>query len=581
MAVALASVVLTSGTLGLRASGGRANDCPSTARGRVVAVWTFSPRASETLIRARFPQGVRPDGRASLMCAPEGVRRGPARSSRAVQCGPPPSVQSSREEEDHGSLRWPGRACAELHAGSNRALGQTPQVDGGGDERTGTGGGGTKYSWASAPVLGGGNAERLVVRAAGPAGGGSGGGGARGAEGPQGRPRDAWTRAEELRTGAIQTRVYKAPQHLAALRNAVRAYGFAVRDVVRAKNRLKSVFLSRGIEADAAVYEAKSRSKWLPKLPRPHRDLAEWLGQQLDGLVPLREAAEEWLRREAKTHPIIRTLSTAPGMGIIRSAQMVAVVAVPERFRTRRQFWSYSGLSIVTRSSADWVRDRSGRLTRSHVHQTRGLTRKRNALLKSVFKGAATTVIAQLPDDPLRIAYERALQAGMKPNLAKLTLARRIAGTVAVDVEEPGGVRPGSTSARDRQDAGALVGEASAARCVFGDTAREGFEGEHPLVSCSPGRDGESPDAGYAPSEYPLKRWPFEAQSGAWCPRFTGGQARFRFELLTGRSDSAAPRISSPPVHSRGSARCQKGALAGVSNRPSHDWPRANGRELS
>jgi hypothetical protein len=50
--------------------------------------------------------------------------------------------------------------------------------------------------------------------------------------------RDAWMRAEELRTGAIETRVYKAPPHLAALRTAVRAYGFAVSDVVRAKNRL-------------------------------------------------------------------------------------------------------------------------------------------------------------------------------------------------------------------------------------------------------------------------------------------------------------------------------------------------------
>ena len=97
-------------------------------------------------------------------------------------------------------------------------------------------------------------------------------------KGPKDDLRDAWARAEELRTGAIQTRVYKAPQHLAALRNAVRAYGFAVRDVVRAKNRLKSVFLSRGIEVDAGVYEPKGRSKWLPKLPGPHRDLAEWLG---------------------------------------------------------------------------------------------------------------------------------------------------------------------------------------------------------------------------------------------------------------------------------------------------------------
>src|SRR6266545_6954308 len=166
MAVAVASVVLASGTLGLRVSAGRANDGPSTARGRVVAGWTSSPRSSETLRQARSPQGVRPNGRASVMRAPEGARQGRARSSPAVLSWSPVSLQSSREEEDHGSLCRPGRACAELHAGSNRALGQTPQVDGGGDQRASAGGGGTKHFWASAPVLGGRDAERLAVRAA-------------------------------------------------------------------------------------------------------------------------------------------------------------------------------------------------------------------------------------------------------------------------------------------------------------------------------------------------------------------------------------------------------------------------------
>jgi hypothetical protein len=47
-----------------------------------------------------------------------------------------------------------------------------------------------------------------------------------------------------------------------------------------------------------------------------------------------------------------------------------------------------------------------------------------------VFKGAATTVIAQLPGDPLHADYERMLQSGIKPTLAKLTLARKIAAMV-------------------------------------------------------------------------------------------------------------------------------------------------------
>jgi hypothetical protein len=61
---------------------------------------------------------------------------------------------------------------------------------------------------------------------------------------------------------------------------------------------------------------------------------------------------------------------------------------------------------------------------RAEVQQTRGLTRKRQPVLKTVFKGAATTVINQLPRDPLHQAYQRMLQSGIKPNLAKLTLCR-------------------------------------------------------------------------------------------------------------------------------------------------------------
>ena len=168
----------------------------------------------------------------------------------------------------------------------------------------------------------------------------------------------------------------------------------------------------------------------MKQLPPAHRDLAVWLGRQLDELEPLRQEAEAQLLKEIKAHPIIRTLSTAPGMGRIRTAQVVAIVANPHRFRTRRQFWTYCGLGIVTQSSSDWVQTKAGNWVRAATQQTRGLSRKRNPLLKSVFKGAATTVIMQLRDHPLHTDYQRTIAAGTKPNLAKLTLARRIAATV-------------------------------------------------------------------------------------------------------------------------------------------------------
>jgi hypothetical protein len=248
--------------------------------------------------------------------------------------------------------------------------------------------------------------------------------------GPKDDLRDAWLRAEDIRTGRVQTRVYKAPKHLAGLRCAACAYRLATRDVVRTKNRLKAVLRSRGILSDAGIYEASSGAKWLKQLPAGHRELAEWLGRELEELVPLRDEAEEWLLKESKSHPIIRKLRTGPGMGPIRTAQLVAIVGTPHRFRTSRQFWSYCGLAIVTQSSSDWVRNKDGSWVRGQVYQTRGLTRKRQPVLKSIFKGAATTVIAQLPDDPLHAHYHRMLDSGIKPNLAKLTVARRIAAIV-------------------------------------------------------------------------------------------------------------------------------------------------------
>ncbi len=88
--------------------------------------------------------------------------------------------------------------------------------------------------------------------------------------------RDAWARAEELRVGGIETRVYKAPEHLAALRVAVRAHRFAVTDAVRATNRLKAVYLGRGLSTDASVYEPEQRERWLKKLSGCRRHL-EWV----------------------------------------------------------------------------------------------------------------------------------------------------------------------------------------------------------------------------------------------------------------------------------------------------------------
>jgi transposase len=144
-------------------------------------------------------------------------------------------------------------------------------------------------------------------------------------------------------------------------------------------------------------------------------------------LEAVRWQAEKDLVQEAHHHPIARLLETCPGLGPIRVAQLLPIVVTPWRFRTKRQFWSYCGLGIVMRSSSDWVQRPDGGWTRAQVQQTRGLNRRHNTTLKGIFKGAATTIVTQLREEPLGRDYQRIVDAGTKPNLAKLTLARKIA----------------------------------------------------------------------------------------------------------------------------------------------------------
>jgi transposase len=204
-----------------------------------------------------------------------------------------------------------------------------------------------------------------------------------------------------------------------------------VRDAVRAQNRIKSLMRSRGVAVEGkAVYGIDGRTEYLAKLPEGTRTAVLTLYTEYDVLQEVRKGAEKQLIAEARLHPITKILATCPGIGAIRAAQLLPIVVTPHRFRTKRQFWSYCGLGIVMRSSADWVRDPSGAWHRARVQQTRGLNLTHNHQLKAIFKGAATTVLMQHHEDPLYQDYQRLLAGGTKPNLAKVTLARKIAATV-------------------------------------------------------------------------------------------------------------------------------------------------------
>ena len=248
--------------------------------------------------------------------------------------------------------------------------------------------------------------------------------------GPKSDQHDALALAQSLRQGTLDTIVFKAPRRFTRLRALVRVHSFLVRDVTRAQCRVKAMFRERGIpNAGKSVYSANERATWLRRLPTPTRAATELLFAQLDSVQQLKNNAEQDLIAELGRHRISRILQTCPGLGPIRTARLMAIVVTPHRFRTARQFWSYCGFAIVMRTSADWVR-KDGSWVRATMNQTRGLNPRRNPMLKDVFKGAATMVASsQGQNEPLHQDYQRLLESGTKPNLAKLTLARKLAAT--------------------------------------------------------------------------------------------------------------------------------------------------------
>jgi hypothetical protein len=119
------------------------------------------------------------------------------------------------------------------------------------------------------------------------------------------------------------------------------------------------------------------------------RRRAEHYYQQLDALQSLRQVVRRDLLAEGRKHKAWKLLRPIPGIGPIRTALLIALIQTPQRFRTKRQLWNYSGLAIETHDSAEY-RYVEGQLQRSKKpQQLRGLNQNHNHDLKAIFKGAA------------------------------------------------------------------------------------------------------------------------------------------------------------------------------------------------
>ena len=240
---------------------------------------------------------------------------------------------------------------------------------------------------------------------------------------------DARKLADLLRGNHLKS-VYHGENGVRTLRELARSYLTTVKDMTRVMNRLKAVYRSWAIPcAGRDVYSVRRRTAWLAKIPHPGpRRRAEQLYQHLDMLQRLRQQVRREMLVESRRHPATARLRQIPCVGPIRAALLVALIQTPHRFRTKRQLWAYSGLALETRISAEY-RYLEGQLQRSKkVLAIRGLNQDHNHDLKALLKAAATT--ASVRPGPLQDLYQALLAKGMKPEMARLTLARKIAAIV-------------------------------------------------------------------------------------------------------------------------------------------------------
>ena len=221
--------------------------------------------------------------------------------------------------------------------------------------------------------------------------------------------------------------VYHGEHGVRALKELSRSYLTISGDLARVMTRLKAMYRSWAIPcAGKQVYAPRYRLEWLGKITEAGvRRRAEFYYQQLDALRSLRQQVRRELLAESAKHKASKLLCQIPSIGPIRAALLIAILQTPHRFRTKRQLWAYGGLGIETHSSADH-RYVEGQLRPSkRPVSLRGLNRNHNHELKNIFKGAA--LIAATKAGPFQEFYAALVAKGIRPEMARLTVARKIA----------------------------------------------------------------------------------------------------------------------------------------------------------
>jgi transposase len=221
--------------------------------------------------------------------------------------------------------------------------------------------------------------------------------------------RDALHLADELRAGHLKE-VFHDDSHWSQLRVSVSGYQDIVQEIIRFKNRLKSIFRAEAIKTDEnSFYKNKDR---VVELSNPSaKFVANNLFSQIDFLEEEKVKYKNLFNENKKKYRPIRNLITIPGINLIRANIITAIICQPARFKNKHHFWGYCMLVRHIQESGGKV------YGNKRIHGRREL--------RDVFIGAAESALRT--ETTLRDHYEALRAKGVNHKDAKVNLARKIA----------------------------------------------------------------------------------------------------------------------------------------------------------
>ena len=229
-------------------------------------------------------------------------------------------------------------------------------------------------------------------------------------------PKDADRLARLLRMGEFKE-VYVPKGIGRDRREILRMYQRAQGDVARTKNRIKGKYREHGIfPKGSKVFSEEHRGEWLAQIDRPNiRLLVAALYEKLDRDAGFRDRVLEQLVELMKGTREYELLKTIPGVGKVLAGVMAALIGDADRFGGKRQLWSYAGLGLCSPWSSDPGKSR----TRGSSGGNRSLKYAALSAAQSAIRGA----------NRFSRHYEKMVNEGIDPAMAKRTVARQILAT--------------------------------------------------------------------------------------------------------------------------------------------------------